>query len=424
MKLDASVFMVAFGLLGGLAVASEDIGRRNGALDQNGKASMPPFPVVVSAHANEARSYERRFIDLTFEVQSKLPVIRCYANFQVGPSGYISAARHPLIRRIRQNLYECKLRYPISDWTPSGTYWFSGIHAGVKNVSIGLYYDKHVSISIQSKKAHIEPSISAVNVLQEGNDIRFEIKVKSDAPIVDGVRMYWSGPNACMGGGDLKLSSTYERSVSGQYIVKARYRLPAWAPTGKYSFGGFSVGNEAFQAARYDQQIQVNFIGSDAEMDPVVASIDVSPSTVPATGGWVRLSAKVHSEAPLVGGVSQFSIQDPSGGRVPLGGLVKAPRKAANLAPGKVYELEATYILGPGDSDGDYFVSVDVMDGRCKTNLSSGQNLGRITKLAGVVYGKSVADGGDAKAVAVDSMGTAPAQTSGTGTSRDTRHAH
>lgn len=283
---------------------------------------------------------------LYFEVQSN-SVGGCSARL-IPPIGRLSDKPSSVsTNETGSGRYTCKIGYLLSDWAPSGNYYFTGIRANGT-----ASYDQEVSVSVGSRKKGVKPFISSTKAYVSDNTLYFEVEAKSNAP-VRRLRLNWSSPEGCHTG-HVDAERGFEEVRPGVYFVKESVPLEEWSQNGEYQFYNTSVENEAFLASDPYSKVDRAFVYGNDDGPPVVKHISVSPDTFPATGGTVRLSVEVQSRAPIERNGTRFLLVDPNGMRT----IWPSFSYQTTINP-ITYIVERDIFLHPDAPSGVYRVSID-----------------------------------------------------------------
>jgi len=182
----------------------------------------------------------------TITASSDAPVNWVNRSFH-GPSGTISGGGSGVrFTEVSSGVWKYSRTYAVSEWEPSGRYFFKGISVHNEAKLTSDPWAGEVVVTVSNDRPRTKPVITDVTVtpdtLTGGGTIKLTITVSSDAP-VNWLSRSFIGPSGTISGGGSGVR--FEEISSGVWRYSRTRSISEWAPSGRYYFKGISVCNEA-----------------------------------------------------------------------------------------------------------------------------------------------------------------------------------
>jgi hypothetical protein len=254
-------------------------------------------PVIVSAKAVQVMVGGHKVLKMTVTAKSPTPVNWLNASLE-GPRGNIfGGGSGASFTKVGPDLYQNEMTENVSEWAPSGQYSFKNI--SVRNDAQLGSDDYHGDLSVQVKNTKVaaKPVISSIKVNSLGNG-KYEVLVeaKSNAP-VNWINMSLDGPNKNIFGGGS--GATFSKKADDTWAYREVIDISPYGSSGKYILSGISVRNEGALESDVHDKIAINVTNTKKGTAPVITSVKISPTILPASGGTLTVTIEARSDAPV-----------------------------------------------------------------------------------------------------------------------------
>ena len=214
-------------------------------------------PIIQSVSINQESATGGTNVIFSIVVESNAPVDFLNSSFN-GPNGNIfGGGVGTTFTETSSGIWEYTTTYFVSEWAPSGLYYFSNISVENEGELQSAVWPNEVATTITNPETAMTPIIQSVSINQEsatgGTNVIFSIVVESNAP-VDFLNSSFNGPNGNIFGGGV--GTTFTETSSGIWEYTTTYFVSEWAPSGLYYFSNISVENEGeLQSAVWPNEV-------------------------------------------------------------------------------------------------------------------------------------------------------------------------
>ena len=202
------------------------------------------IPVIQSVTISQEATTGGTNIIFTIVVESNAPVDWINRSFY-GPNGNIYGGGSGVqFTETSTGIWEYTRTDFISEWAPSGEYYYSNISVENAGELESEVWASPVTTTITNPQTATTPVIQSVTISQEattgGTNIIFTIVVESNAP-VDWINRSFYGPNGNIYGGGSGVQFT--ETSTGIWEYTRTDFVSEWAPSGEYYYSNISVEN-------------------------------------------------------------------------------------------------------------------------------------------------------------------------------------
>jgi hypothetical protein len=306
-------------------------------------------PIIQSVTLKQVPTTGGTNILFKIVVASNAPVDWLNSNFY-GPSGNLYGGGSGVqFTETSAGIWEYTRTDFVSEWSPSGTYYYTGI--SVKNAGelTSTVWSSAVTTNITNSVTATAPVIQNVTLQQVpttgGTNILFKVVVASNAP-VDWINSSFYGPSGNLYGGGSGVQFT--ETSAGIWEYTRTDFVSEWSPSGEYYYTGISVKNAGeITSTVWSSKVSINIKNSVTATTPIIQSVTLQQ--VPITGGTnILFKIIVASNAPVDWLNSSF--YGPSGNLYGGGSGVQFTETSAGI-----WEYTRTDFVSEWSPSGEYY---------------------------------------------------------------------
>ena len=216
-----------------------------------------------------------------------------------GPTGVLyGGGQGSSFEKVGPCRYQGEFSSPLRKWMPAGAYSVEGLVVANEALRPSKEYEGELSFKFENEHVAQKPVLENAFIQKEKDgDYTLVVTAKSLAP-VHWLDLVVRGPNGVIYGGGG--SAHFTKVGEDTWVLHQKVSISEWDPSGDYLMEELRVANDAWLFSEVKDPLVVDVQNPQQATTPKIVSASVHPSTLPASGGTVKLTVKASSaDAPI-----------------------------------------------------------------------------------------------------------------------------